>query len=429
MNIRDSEAVSALLRSAGHSESESINDADIVLLNTCSVRDSAERKVEGYLWKLRSWKDERDGRILCIVGCMAQSGGDDLLAKFPHLDIVAGTSRIARIPEMISNASLGYGRFSDTNDDKTPYDDMSTHTLGNGISAFIPVMRGCSMNCSYCIVPQVRGGEKSRPEEEIIKEAKELSDKGIKEIFLLGQNIAAYGLDGVRTKTEKSPFAKLLAKIAKIENVKRIRFTSPHPASFNDELINEVCENRKVCDSVHIPLQSGSDRILTLMQRKYSSSDYMRIIEKLVSGRPAISFSTDVIVGFPGETDEDFNDTRKILQTVGFEQEFIFKYSKRKNTPAAEMNEQLPDKIKEDRNQILLEDLKKRVLKKNRDTHGKTVEILLESESSRGNNRMIGKTSSNKTVIVEKKQGFKVGDFANALIEDSTLAALYGIII
>ncbi len=426
MNIRDSEAISALLAAAGHSEAGSLDDADIVLLNTCSVRDSAERKVEGYLWKLRSWKEERKGRILCIVGCMAQSAGGSLLEKFPHLDIVAGTSAISRLPELISNVSPGSGRFSDTDEGPLPYDDISTHVSSGGVSAFIPVTRGCSMNCSYCIVPQVRGGEKSRPAEEIIEEARSLVDRGVVEIFLLGQNVAAYGLDRTAGKNESSPFAALLAKIAEIKAVKRIRFTSPHPASFNDALINAVCEIRKVCDSIHLPLQSGSDRILTAMGRRYSSSEYMEIVAKLKAGRPGISFSTDVIVGFPGETDDDFNDTRRILNDVGFDQEFIFKYSKRKNTPAAEMDGQIPLKTKEERNKILLDDLKTRILARNRSMIGSEMEILIDADSPRSNNRLIGKSSSNKTVVVEKKAGIAVGSFATAVIEDATLAALYG---
>lgn len=424
MNFRDSEAIISLLRKAGHTETKDIEEASIAILNTCSVRDSAERKVEGYLWKLRSWKEENTNRILCIVGCMAQSEGDKLLAKFPHLDIVLGTSAISKLPELIKNASCDFRRVSNTQMSHTPYDDCQTHLSENKFSAYIPVMRGCSMRCSYCIVPQVRGEEYSRSANEIVEEAKTLAENGVVEIFLLGQNVAAYGLHG--KKSSDSPFADLLAKIANIDKVKRIRFTSPHPANFNDKLIETVCEIRKICSSIHLPLQSGSDKILTLMRRNYTATDYMRIIEKLKSGRPELSFSTDVIVGFPSEDEEDFNATRKILNDVDFDQEFIFKYSKRKNTPASIMDEQIPAKIKEERNQILLRDLRERVLKKNKNMLGAEIEILIEAESPRQNNRLIGRSSSNKTVVVEKKNNVKLGDFAIAIIEDFTLSTLYG---
>ncbi len=424
MNIRDSEAVSSILLNAGYQQTNDIEDANIIMINTCSVRDSAEKKAEGYLWKLRDWKEAGHDRILCIIGCMAQSEGNKLLDKFPHLDIVVGTAAISRLPELIENVSLGYGRFSETNLNSIPYDDANTHLYKNKISAFIPVMRGCSMHCSYCIVPQVRGTEISRPIEEIIGEARLLVENGVKEIFLLGQNIAAYGQNG--DKSKRPLFAELLAKIAEINELKRIRFTSPHPANFNDDLIKVVCETPKICSSIHIPIQSGSNKILKKMKRGYTLEDYMRIINKLKEGRPELCFSTDVIVGFPGEEEDDFYLTRNVLNSVDFDQEFIFKYSKRKDTPAAEMIEQVPQKIKEERNKILLDDLKKRVIKKNKNLIGTEQEILIESESPRQNKRFIGKTSSNKTVIVEKKENFAIGSFAIAVIEDCTMAALYG---
>ncbi len=429
MNLRDSEAILALLEKAGFNESSELEDADVLILNTCSVRDSADRKVEGYLWQLREWKEKRANRILAVIGCMAQSRGNSLLTKFPHLDIVCGTFHFGKIVEMIYQVANEHLRICDISEFNPPYDDLSTHLLKNKISAFIPIVRGCSMKCSYCIVPDLRGAEISRPQDEIIREAKTLAEQGIKEIFLLGQNIAAYGLEPNSEKCGKSPFAELLAKIAEIDKIKRIRFTSPHPANFNDALINAICEIRKVCDAIHIPLQSGSDKILDLMRRRYSSNDYMKIIEKLKTGKKGVSFSTDVIVGFPGENDTDFNATRTVLENVGFDQEFIFKYSKRKNTPAANMMEQVEDKVKKERNHCLLEDLKTRVLKRNKSLEGSTFDILIEAESQKSKNRMIGRTSSNKTVIVEKKDNIKIGDFTTALIEDSTVAALYGRIV
>jgi tRNA-2-methylthio-N6-dimethylallyladenosine synthase len=427
MNERDSEAVRALLQSSGLKEAEKIEDTGIVILNTCTVRDSADRKVEGYLWQLREWKNSSPGRILGIMGCMAQDRKDSLLEKFPHLDFVLGTGQTASIPKIISTIiNSPASRISET-EILDLYDDFQTHLPKNQVSAFVSVIKGCSMFCSYCIVPYVRGAEKSRSENEIIREVEFLCSKGVKEIFLLGQNIAAYGLNKKAEKQEKiSPLAELIRKISSIDEVKRIRFTSPHPASFNDSLIAEICENRKVCDKIHIPLQSGSDEILKAMNRNYSASDYMRMIEKLRKGRPKLSFSTDIIVGFPGETDSDFEMTRKLMNDIAFDQAFIFKYSKRRNTPASEMNEQVPQKIKEERNKILLDDLKIRVEKNNNDLIGKALEVLVERESPKRNDRLIGKTSSNKTVVLWKKEGIKIGDIVDVLIEDSTPAALYG---
>jgi tRNA-2-methylthio-N6-dimethylallyladenosine synthase len=426
MNERDSEAVRALLQSSGFEEAEKTEEADIVILNTCTVRDSADRKVEGYLWQLREWKNSLPGRILGIMGCMAQDRKDSLLEKFPHLDFVLGTGQIASIPKIISTIiNSPASRISET-EVLDVYDDFQTHLPKNQVSAFVSVMKGCDMFCSYCIVPYVRGAEKSRSENEIIREVEFLCSKGVKEIFLLGQNIAAYGLNKAEKQEKISPLAELIRKISSIDEVQRIRFTSPHPASFNDSLISEICENRKVCDKIHMPLQSGSDKILTAMNRNYSADDYMRIIETLRKGRPKLSFSTDVIVGFPGETDSDFEMTRKLMNDIAFDQAFIFKYSKRRNTPASEMDEQIPQKIKEERNKILLDDLKIRVAKNNSELIGKTLEVLVERQSPKRNDRLIGKTSSNKTVVLWKKDRIRIGDMVDVLIEDSTPAALYG---
>jgi tRNA-2-methylthio-N6-dimethylallyladenosine synthase len=426
MNDRDSEAASAILASAGFSAAKDIEDAQITILNTCSVRDSAERKVKGFLWQLKGWKEKNEKRIIGLIGCMAESYKDALLEEFSHLDFVLGPGQMGLLPQTISEIiySKNKKRITETEAEK-PYDDIKTHLPAGKVSAYIPIMRGCNMFCSYCIVPYVRGRERSRPLNEIIEEAKLLAEKGVKEIFLLGQNVAAYGFDKEKN-SKKSSLAGLLSKIAEIPEIQRIRFTSPHPADFNDELIRAVCEIRKVCGHVHIPLQSGSDKILGLMNRHYTAAEYVNITEKLRRGCPEIVFSTDVIVGFPGETDSDFQDTRTLLNDVGFDQIFIFKYSKRKNTPAADMDNQVDTKIKEERNQILLADLKSRAKKTNKSFLGKTVEVMVESSSSKRNDRLIGKTSSNKTVVLWKKKDIVPGDIVKVLVEDSTLAALYG---
>jgi tRNA-2-methylthio-N6-dimethylallyladenosine synthase len=295
-------------------------------------------------------------------------------------------------------------------------------------SAFIAIMRGCNRFCSYCIVPYVRGREKSREIHDIADEAKKLVDAGIKEIFLLGQNVAAFGLDGKASPKDPSfsPFADLLKELNSISGLARIRFTSPHPAYFNDKLIHAMADLPKVCESLHLPLQSGSDRILKMMNRNYTSAQYLGIVEKLKKLIPDITFSTDVIVAFPGETEEDFNATRKIMNEVGFDNAYIFKYSPRKGTKAAEMPDQIAQETKEMRNQILLEDLALRTQKHNEQMIGKKYEVLVEGPSKRNSKRWSGRTRTNKVALFEPDERTKRGDLVELEIFRCTSMSLFG---
>ncbi len=341
MNLRDSDSAAALLIEHGFAPADGEADADLVILNTCSVRDQAERKAIGKLGFLGKLKRERPWMIFGIMGCMAQSRGAELLKRIRHLDFAIGTDQIHRIPQVIDEveefrmkkACLEAGSATEHGIDSHRFDGAeSPH------SAFVSIMRGCSRYCSYCIVPFVRGPERSRPMDSILAECRTLAAHGVPEIFLLGQNVSAYGLDNTAPPPDDapSPFGELLKGIAAIDGVRRIRFTSPHPAYFTQALIDAFTQTDKVCKYVHLPLQSGSDRVLKLMNRPYDTAKYLSITDRLRERAPWMSFSTDVIVGFPTETEADFQATRELMDRVGFDNAFIFKYSPRKGTRSAQ---------------------------------------------------------------------------------------------
>lgn len=431
MNERDSNSVASLLISKGYSIADDEEDADILIFNTCSVRDQAERKAIGKIGILKRLKKMKPDIFIGVMGCMAQSRGDELLKEIPHLDFAVGTEQLHKIPEILSEQIKKRRQEAHTGED----DNSGVLTSLGGhfnpekaVSDFIAVMRGCNRFCSYCIVPYVRGRERSRTIQDIAEEARKLTETGISEIVLLGQNIAAYGLDWKEHEKSEdySPFAELLEKINGIEAVKRIRFASPHPAYFNKRLIEAVTSLPKVCNNMHLPLQSGSDRILKLMNRHYTAAHYMKIVEELLSRSPGMTFSTDIIIGFPGETEDDFNATRKVMKDADFDNAFIFKYSKRKNTPAAEMPGQLSQQIKEERNHILLADLKKCTEKHNSDLVGKTVEIMVEGPSKRNASRWAGRTTTNKVLVFEPSPNLQIGDIINVKVDRSTSMTLFG---
>lgn len=437
MNERDSEAIAASLVKSGFISVENEAEADILLFNTCSVREQAERKAIGKIGLMKKLKKDKPEIIIGLLGCMAERIGSELIEHMPHIDFVVGTGNLHKIPELIHCAirnkkvkkvELGH----DKQNVKELFAELAGHIHSNTqVSAFIAIMRGCDRFCSYCIVPYVRGREASRPIDDIVSEAKTLAENGIKEIVLLGQNVAGYGFKEKwgNLKSNESPFADLLERLNNIEGIYRIRFTSPHPCHFNDRLIEAVISLKKVCKNIHLPVQSGSERILKLMNRHYTPEEYMSIIEKLKSGAPEITFSTDVIVGFPTETDEDFAKTRQLMQDVGFDNAYIFKYSPRKGTKAAEYKDDVPQQIKEERNQILLADLAKRAAKHNSILVGKEFEILVEGESKRNSSRWCGRTDTNKLVVFENNKNIRPGKIITVKITETTASTLYGYII
>ena len=429
MNERDSEAVAAMLRERGYSVASSELDADVILLNTCSVRDLAEQKALGKMSMLTQLKRQKPGLILGYMGCMAQSRGAELLQN-PAVDLVVGTQRFHHVPDyldqLIASEDLEQPfRIVDVAEEQGSESTIKDHVLGtNGdrqVTAFVSIMQGCDMYCSFCIVPYTRGTERSRPIPEIVDEVRRLVDAGVKEVTLLGQIVTSYG----RKDSGKFAFVKLLAAANDTPGLERVRFTSPHPKGFGDDLVHAYRDLPKLCEHAHLPVQSGSNRILKAMNRGYSREWYLRIIEKLRAARPGIALTTDIIVGFPGETDEDFEQTVSLMREVRFDQAYIFKYSKRRDTPAAEMPDQVADEVKERRNQAALQILNDHLARDNQRLVGQTVEILVEGRSDKNPRRMFGRTRTNKGVVFDGNNRHR-GQLLPLRIERATLTTLYG---
>ena len=427
MNERDSEAVGALFVKAGHTLVESEYDADVLLFNTCSVRDAAERKAKGKIGYMRKLKQQKPDLIIGVTGCMAQRLGDQLLAELPHLDFVLGTGQIHRALETAESIAAERKRFANTDIAPEEIDMLGEHGK-NSWSAQIAITRGCNRFCSYCIVPYVRGREVSRSKESIIEEAKSLADSGVKEILLLGRNVAAYGLNGdIRPpKPGYSPFAELLEELNTIDGLERIRYTSPYVSYFNDRLIEALASCKKVCHNIHLPLQSGSDRILTAMNRQYTAQSYREKVAELRSAIPDLTFSTDVIVGFPGEEERDFELTRELMNEVGFEQAYVFKYSPRPGAKSALLADTVSEEEKLRRNNILLEDLDKRISAKLAALTGSIQEILCEGVSARNKERWTGRTGTNLVVHFEPDDSVKPGDLRQVEITASGSVSMFG---
>ena len=433
MNARDSEAVAAVLTGVGFVGAASEAEADILLFNTCSVREQAERKALGKIGGLKKLKRKRPDVIIGVFGCMAQRLESELLDKMPHVDFVIGTDRLADLPNILEKVIGEHARIAEvsTSDADSSLEAMDGRLIpenaaDSSLFAYIAIMRGCNRFCSYCIVPYVRGREKSRDPAKIVAEAAKLATNGVREITLLGQNVAAYGLEGrLRAEENESPFAELLEMLAAIDDLERIRFISPHPAFFSDKLINAIATIPKVCDNVHLPMQSGSDKILKAMNRGYTSADYLTIAAKLRERSPGITFSTDVIIGFPGETEEDFQETRNVFNTVEFDNAYIFKYSPREGTKAAKIADSVPTSMKEERNQILLEDLKRVTIKRNERLVGTQVSVLVDGVSKRNASRWSGRTTSNKVVVFTPAPETKRGDILDLIVEKATSSTLF----
>src|SRR6266478_4448332 len=361
MNERDSEAVAAQLVAKGYALAASEATADVILLNTCSVRDAAEAKAFGKMQTLAAdVRRNRPNVVLGFMGCMAQSRGQELLDRLPDVDLVLGTQKFHRTAGYLDDILQGRrDRIVDVIEEKGSEATIREHLLnGNAkksVTAFVSIMQGCNQYCTFCIVPYTRGEERSRTIAHIVSECRELVARGVREITLLGQIVTSYGKRDIPKIDDKSAFVQLLEAVHEIEGLERIRFTSPHPKGYGDDLVEAYGRLPKLVESAHIPVQSGSDRVLKLMHRGYPRARYLGIIERLRRVKPNLGVSTDFIVGFPGENEEDFEQTLSLAREVEFDQAFIFKYSPRRDTPAAEMPGQVPQAIKEERNQRLLD--------------------------------------------------------------------------
>jgi tRNA-2-methylthio-N6-dimethylallyladenosine synthase len=435
MNERDSEQVAHSLIERGYERADNESDADVVLLNTCSVRDMADQKALGKMGMLGHIARERPHVVFGFLGCMAQARGATLLKNLPHVDLVVGTQKFHRVADYVADA-LARKRDRAMDDPRFSIVDVEQETGSQSTirnqelapkqaTAFASIMQGCNMHCTFCIVPQTRGAERSRPIEEIVAEVGELVSRGVKDVTLLGQIVNLYGRHEFPKIDNKSPFVQLLEAVHDIDGLERLRFTSPHPIGFREDLIGAYQRLPKLVDHLHLPVQSGSNRILKAMHRTYTAEKYLDLIRRVREVREGIAITTDIIVGFPGETDDDYQQTRKLVEQVQFDNAFVFRYSPRRDTPAADLSDQIDESMKEARNHDLLEVVDDSARRINERLVGRTLEVLCEGPSKTNSSRMMGRTRTNKIVLFETDQD-AIGSFVDVRIERATGFSLYG---
>ena len=403
LNENDSEKLCGIMEEMGYSKTENLQDADLVVFNTCCVRENAEDRLFGKLGEVKKVKEKR-GTIIAIGGCMMQEKHivDKLKQSYPFFDIVFGTHTLHKFPEDLYSKIINNKRIEDILDIDGEIIEGLPISRDDKFKASVTIMNGCNNFCTYCIVPYVRGRERSRNPEDILNEVKELAKQGYKEITLLGQNVNSYLRSGKNDfKSDIKSFAELLRAVNKIEGIERIRFVSPHPKDFTDDVIEAIRDCEKVSKIVHLPLQSGSSQVLKAMNRKYTKEQYISLAEKMKRMIPNIVFSTDIIVGFPGETEEDFEDTLDVVRHIKFEQVFMFIYSRRVGTPGDRMENQVPDEIKHARFNRLKELVESQIAENNQKYIGTVQKVLVEGFSKTNNELLTGRTDSNKVVNFE----------------------------
>ncbi|MBI2367975.1 MAG: tRNA (N6-isopentenyl adenosine(37)-C2)-methylthiotransferase MiaB [Deltaproteobacteria bacterium] len=424
MNQYDSERIARVMGRMGYAVTDCVENADLILLNTCSVRDKAEQKVYSALGRLKEIKEQRAGVIIGVGGCVAQQEGEALLKRVPHLDLVFGTHNIHKLPEIVEQVQTLENRPVETAFYRDPsyMEDPEGTTEVQGSKAFVTIMQGCNKVCSFCIVPHVRGREVSRPSEKILREVKALADRGVVEVMLLGQNVNSYGK---MTPGELS-FAELLGRVNAIDGIERIRFTTSHPQDLSPDLIEVFAELDKLCQHLHLPVQSGSDGVLARMRRGYTRADYLDRIERLRARRPEVALSTDIIVGFPGETDDEFGATLELLEQVGYDEIYSFTYSPRPQTVSAKLyDDDIPDDTKRDRLSRVQSLQREISLRKNRERIGGIEEILVEGRSKLKNGQIMGRTRSNRIVNLFGPESL-TGALVAARITGATATSLIG---
>ncbi len=412
MNVHDSEKVANLLCHAGLVATQDPERADLTIVNTCSIRDKAEHRLYSELGMLRNWKAAQPGRVLGVGGCVAQQEGDALLRRFPYVDFVFGTHNLRLVPTLVEASARGnrIARVDESGsldrfDLPERHPDLEPSRPGR---AYVTVMEGCDLFCSFCIVPRTRGREISRPADSIVAEAEALAAAGVREITLLGQTVNAYGRQSIDRGRARNaphvpalvPFARLLRRLAEIQGLARIRYTSPHPLFFDEDLIRAHAEIPSLCPHVHLPVQSGADRVLERMRRRYRRGDYLRLVERLRSARPDLAITTDLIVGFPGETDADFQQTLDLIREVGFVDSFSFKYSPRPGTAAARLPQPVEPAEAQSRLEVLQALQREFTLSAHRARVGQSAEILVEGPSRRGGNQWSGRDPYHRIVNV-----------------------------
>ncbi|MCI6691973.1 MAG: tRNA (N6-isopentenyl adenosine(37)-C2)-methylthiotransferase MiaB [Clostridium sp.] len=413
MNEEDSEKLSGMLKSIGYSKTDNLKEAGIIIYNTCCVRENAENKVFGNLGELKHLKKENPDLIIAICGCMMQQEGmaDKILKKFPHVNIIFGTHNAFKFPEYLNRVKTEGVQVKEIYNKETEIVEGIPVDRESSVKAFVTIMYGCNNFCTYCVVPYVRGRERSRKSEDIINEIKDLVSKGYKEITLLGQNVNSYG----KGLEEDIDFAKLLRKVNEVEGLERVRFMSSHPKDLTKDVILAIKECDKICEQVHLPVQSGSNRILKKMNRNYTKESYLELIDLIKKEIPDVTLTTDIIVGFPGETEEDFLDTLDLVNKVEYDSAFTFIYSRRNNTPADMMLNQVPDEDKHHRFDRLVKSINDSVIKKNKAYENKIVEVLVEGPSKNDKSKFTGRTRNGKLVNFSG-ENITIGDLVNVKI-------------
>lgn len=424
MNVNDSAKVKKVLKNIGYDIIDDINDSDLILINTCTVREGAAQKVYGKLGELKNIKKRKQNMIIGVMGCLAQEKRDEIYKKVDHVDFVMGNQNIYRLADIINkieNEEITHIDYTYGEDELPPRVDAD---FDSNITAYVSITYGCNNFCTYCIVPHVRGRERSVPLQEVVEEVKEYLEKGYKEIYLLGQNVNSYG----KGLSENENFPNLLKEICKINKKFRLRFMSPHPRDFTDEVIKVIAEEEKICKNIHLPLQAGSTNVLKKMNRGYTKEKYLDLAKKLKEDIGEISITTDIIVGFPDESEEDFNDTMDVTEKVKFDNAYMFMYSKRKGTPASDMENQIDDNVKNERLKRLIELQTKLSKEQNQKYLGKIVEVLVEGKTKKNEANYTGRTDDNKIVILKSEEDI-TGKFVNVKINEARTWTLYGDII
>ena len=418
MNLADTEIVLGILQNNGYSATKHAEEADIILVNTCSIRENAEQRIYGRLGNFKTIKDHKPDLIVGVLGCMAERLRKDLVEKKKIVDVVVGPDEYRRLPELIDVAFNGYKGIGVKLSKTETYDDILPHRE-DGLQAWLSVMRGCDKFCTFCVVPFTRGRERSRSLDSVIDEVKQLSERGFKEVTLLGQNVNSYN-------DNQNDFADLLASCAQVDRSMRIRFTTSHPQDLSDKLLYTIAEHQNICNYIHLPVQSGSNRILELMNRTYTIEHYLELVEKARKIIPGVSFSTDIIAGFPTETFEDHIMTLEVMREVRYDGAYMFKYSPREGTKAFKMTDDVSEDTKTKRLQEIINLQQQISFELNQELIGKEEVVLIEGFSKKSDKFLSGRTDSNKVAIIPLDERIKTGVYVKAKINRATSATLFG---
>lgn len=417
MNVADSEVVLSILTEAGYGLTQNLSQADVALVNTCAVRENAEVRIYGRLGDFKHYKKANPGMVIGVLGCMAERLRKDLIESESYVDLVVGPDEYRKLPQLVERAMEGDRGIAVRLSRVENYDDI-VPLRTDGISAWVSVMRGCDKFCTFCVVPYTRGRERSRSLAGVVREITDLAERGFKEVTLLGQNVNSFH-DG------EFDFADLMGHVAGIDPSLRVRFTTSHPQDISDKLIRTIADHENICKYIHLPVQSGSNRILELMNRTYDRDHYLHLVDTIQTAIPSVNLSTDIIAGFPTETDDDHRQTLDLIRAVEYDGAFTFKYSPRENTKAWHMGDDVPEEIKVERLNEIIELQRAISVRKNQELIGQTVEILVEGESKRSSEDFTGRTDGNKMVVFPRGTSH-VGELVNVKVERANSATLFG---